>query len=846
MSETQAPTSQLPSNVIESIESTEEAVQYSSSPLPPRPTPPSYPTMADQPPSSSMSVAEMLRQARASAAAHTIARQAEARAASTTPSTQPPPVINQELPLRSSSELQPPASPSPRNSSEEGSTSKALQILPLGIEEYIVPLPLNAITRDIYDGELTNFRRLQKASKNYEQDDSLANEVDSLIDRLKLLCDHQDLISSDYSTQGMDPYEVQAAWAENISTKCVFLASFLTFLRPFNIHVTIIARPGRMCDILEAILRKERCIYNRARGPDPVHNTAQIGPMTVTLLSSDFNRHGVEVGHTSVVIAFDSTFELEQYPSRLRENWLQPRGQAPVVRLTVVRSIEHFELCFDKRMDRVDRRAALLNCVMQARHEVGVLPAGFFGPPAAAAEVVRFASALRTERSWPLQPMPELDDLEFELDTSEEAQPSVVEPSQAQHSESMPESYSMSPAQLLQPTSKRSLVCNINSSLVACVLIFLKSADDDDESSKRLRLTPVIPDEPPQTLNPSRISSLLNPMDVDPAPKLKEPDTEQVNLTSSLAKKVNLHPSLPFYHPSNNSKVKDLEVELQHREATTAELRSQNQRLENNLKDLEKTIRDIVPRYQEALNDRARFEHEMKESTARAIGTRQRLDQRIAEVNRLQEAKAYSDSELAASGALLASSAIPEVAELHKMKAEVASSKAANERLDKRIASMNNELEYMRTNYQQASSAAGEAVRELTDVKAELATAQRKASENAVRIHEYHASSEIKQHLARISELETEKAELEWELEKKSEELKAMLNGRRATRGTSVPRSPRMGTMSPSSRPMARVLSVGSRGNSPAPGEGQPYRGTFTGEALFGTPASTRFGNHLM
>ena len=255
----------------------------------------------------------------------------------------------------------------------------------------------------------------------------------------------------------------------------------------------------------------------------------------------------------------------------------------------------------------------------------------------------------------------------------------------------------------------------------------------------------------------------------------------------------------------------------------------------------------MQPRYQEALNDRGRFEHEVNEATSRANSLQQRLDARVADLTKLKEEKANIDSELAATRAELISSAIPEVAELNRMRNEVTKAQAESERQQKRVSSMQNELEYMRTNYQNASTAAGEAVSELNEVKAELIAAQHKASENARRIHEVQASSEIKQHLAQIKELGAEKAEAERELEKKSDELKAVLNGRRATRGTSVPRSPRMGTMSPGSRPMARVLSVSSRGTSPAPGDGPSYRAALTGEALFTTvPGSSRFGNHLM
>jgi chromosome segregation ATPase len=237
----------------------------------------------------------------------------------------------------------------------------------------------------------------------------------------------------------------------------------------------------------------------------------------------------------------------------------------------------------------------------------------------------------------------------------------------------------------------------------------------------------------------------------------------------------------------------------------------------------------------------------MNESLSREKTLRQRYDSRVAELTKLKEEKATGDAELSAAREALSTSAIPEIAELNTLKGELNTAREENKRLEKRIASMQNDLEYMRTNYQQASSAAAEAANEINDLKSELATAQRKASENAVRIHEIQASEEIKQHLSRIDELETEKAEMERELEKKSEELRTLMNGRRSTRGTSVPHSPRMGTMSPSTRPMARVLSnVGSRGNSPAPGDSTAFRGQFAGDALFTTGSGARWGNHLL
>jgi chromosome segregation ATPase len=256
----------------------------------------------------------------------------------------------------------------------------------------------------------------------------------------------------------------------------------------------------------------------------------------------------------------------------------------------------------------------------------------------------------------------------------------------------------------------------------------------------------------------------------------------------------------------------------------------------------------IQPKYQQALNDRGEFEHKITEILDRENRLRKNYESRVAELSKVREDKAAIEAVLSAAREALSTSAIPEIADFNKLKDELQAQRIENERLQKRISNMQSEIEYMRGNYQTASSLGADLANEVTELKEENAILSRKASDNARRIHEIQASSEIRQYLARIDELENQLAESNREVEKKNEELKSLLNGRRATRGTSVPRSPRMGTMSPnvSSR---RVLGagVGSRGNSPAPGDAQPYKGTFGDALMFGEKAggSGRWGNHL-
>ncbi len=89
------------------------------------------------------------------------------------------------------------------------------------------------------------------------------------------------------------------------------------------------------------------------------------------------------------------------------------------------------------------------------------------------------------------------------------------------------------------------------------------------------------------------------------------------------------------------------------------------------------------------------------------------------------------------------------------------------------------------------------------EAKEEIMKLQRKADENTVRIAEIQRSNTAKEREERIDELEAQVQEYQQELFRKNEELKLKTNGRRDTRGTSIPRSPRLGSGALSPRPYA-------------------------------------------
>jgi hypothetical protein len=403
------------------------------------------------------STAEKLRRARTAAAENKLAEQRAARTASAIPHTPPPP-LNQMLPLR---EMAPEAavvptdkSPSPKTSSEEEAASRGLQLLPLGENVFTIPLPMVSLARDIYDQEITNHRPQRRSFLNDDEvDTKLVEDIDAMIDRLKMICDHQDLIDADSATQQMEPDHQQARWAENISTKCIFLAEFFNSLRSIDTHIALLVRSGRMMDILEALFRTNGYRYSR---PDRPPNPAGQGLLRISLLPTNVSQHNFDVEPASLVIAFDSTFVKEPYVESLRADRLNVNRLIPLVHLVITHSIEHLELCIKKNMNQLDRKAILVNSLSHIRQEVGKLDSDYPSPDTAAKAVADFVVE-GAIGEWPLLPMPDIEGIEPIPDITAEEHSN-----EAQLSGSTTQSYDISSPTVLQPAFKRPLVSSTN------------------------------------------------------------------------------------------------------------------------------------------------------------------------------------------------------------------------------------------------------------------------------------------------------------------------------------------------------------------------------------------------
>ncbi|TAQ86428.1 hypothetical protein B7494_g5239 [Chlorociboria aeruginascens] len=702
-------------------------------------------------------------------------RHADARAAN--PSISPIPIVaNQTLPLRETVMENPVPvveDPSISKESVDDKVESTVRLRPerlpyLGQTQFIIPLSMIARVRDIYLQTIENYRKdIVLFMSDEEIYQPLVDKMDTMIDELERISDHVELFDEDSSTQKNFTHRQRARLAEDVSPKCTFLRPFLEELRPFKVNIIILVRSNPMLDVLTSLMREHKFNYIR---PD-LDESIMGGPeesVHVTLLTTDTEWQEFLVEYPSVVIALDSTFNAE-HSSRV----LQPDGVSvvPILFPVTHHTSEHLQWCIPKDIQPVDRKTMLVNYIVQLRKKAG-MPIPDYDIVASAKIAASFVVG-QTGGLWPLSPMPDIEGLQ----PVSESEPKGVQSSTSTIASNDTPSRGHTP----QTGFKRSLV---------------EEVTNDSEPSKRQRLTP-IPDTQSTTSNMKSANSYMP----------QGPEEEASNQVTLLL-----------------GKVADLENEVRARDATEAELRQRIDSLEARCTDYESSIQAIQPKYREALNDQGQFKQSMDLAVAREKKLNERYEARVNEITKLREEKTALTTELTTARDSLSTLSIPEIAEANQLKEELRKSQSEIERSQKRYDSLQQQMEYTREHYQQASTAAADANRKIHELEEERILLLQKSSENSVLIHHAYQSNAISELTTMNNQLRAELKERDRCLDKAKEDLR-LLGHKRATRGTSIPRSPRMVGVTSSPRPTAmRVLSgIGSRSSSPAPGE-SPFR----------------------
>lgn len=540
-----------------------------------------------------------------------------------------------------------------------------------------------------------------------------------------------------------------------------------------NIRVLIVAQSVELLQLL-AHVAATLDIDCSARALGSLRNDSNDSACNVTLALPD---EEFDVDEFEVVIGFDHSFGGSPVARALSR---EEQAVRPPMVLTLVttHSIEHIDQQLPEELRPLERRNALLAGMVNARKLTSDPDRGYPEPYEIANMFCDFLNGAVEGVLWEPIPLPE-DVLDIYMSSQSQSQSQSQQPVAAQ----------------TESSRKRKL------------------DDDNEEEAKRVR---TIPQE-------STTGNKEVPL----------PDDVRWLLNSVSA----VGQTLPGSGVSIQVPLSVLQAlaeqtsELERRAAASdmdAQYKGIIESLEVRVKEYERTSEKTYQKYRAAVEERTKFERDKKQSDTAfqsaqeaAQKERTKLQTKIGEleatISRLTS-DGEGESPLAASEKLL-----KEAQETAK-------------KLEKRLQNATQDGEYAKNAYQEASNSATVLQSENKEVKEQNEKLLKRSSDNVAKIHEIQNESMVKAYLKQIEELKIQMRERETELDRAREELR-QARTRRETRQASVPRSPRMGLMSPrAGRPYANPA---SRGTSPT--------GAAEGAMIGALPAGNGNGrwNHL-
>ena len=233
--------------------------------------------------------------------------------------------------------------------------------------------------------------------------------------------------------------------------------------------------------------------------------------------------------------------------------------------------------------------------------------------------------------------------------------------------------------------------------------------------------------------------------------------------------------------------------------------------LDKRVKEYEASAEQMYEKHRSALEDRTQFETQTRKAE-------RALQAKTEEMQRGEEKSAAKIAELEAKIARLTDDATTgsSLGATDKLLQEATEK---NRVLEKQLQNSRREKDYAMDQYQLANSSTMAMRAEIDELKEQNEELKKKASDNLRNINKIQKQNTARELVRKIAELETRLKEREIELDRVREELRQLKNGRRETRQVSVPRSPRMGIMSPRGAPRG-VSGSASRGASPSPAMG--------------------------
>ncbi|TKA38307.1 hypothetical protein B0A54_09247 [Friedmanniomyces endolithicus] len=514
-------------------------------------------------------------------------------------------------------------------------------------------------------------------------------------------------------------------------------------------------------DILDTFLTGIHVQHRRMHDAATSSLGSEEAGLLITIVSTRDEVHESQLSPpTNLVLALDPSGSGSAMCTAIRA--LPDGAQTPLATLIVPYTIQHLEQSISAAVPEHTRLRTLVSGFNRYRHDAGIFEEGHLERVAAAQALATYLAASETGQEWPLPNLAPLENLDSQTDSD-------VEP--ATQDEEMQEGVT---------GTKRAL-------------------DYDDttlnghDETKKARIEMVAAGggvlDSTATINPQEL--------------------EITHISDSLTRSTQAAPTAVTL---------DAGLTLSEAEQSLQRMLQQTQaRLEEHVSALS----EVQYRNEDLHQQLAASIAACSDVTAAAQEHHERATNVEIKFFALRAQHGEFKQQLADAKARLADHTIPERAEFEKLRLAAERSEKEKSHSEKRLAGVNKDLEFLREQYQTVSQSAQALLSQVADLETSLAVAQELARGEHVKLRQMGYDAQTQKLRDENRKLKAMLQDRDAVMKFRDEEiarLKEAARGRMGTRGTSVPRSPRLGS------PMKMVdggLPRGrdSRQGSPAAGE---------------------------
>lgn len=647
------------------------------------------------------------------------------------------------------------------------------------VKEYIMPITLGGAQKDQYKQTIVLSRELinEFTSELWPISSVKYLEAQQLVNNLRNVTFHPDLLNPEAFTQIQVDAYTKAQWDQDCSAKFRFLHHLLNGLRDRPVQVAIVLQPGSLMEIIETFLEGIEVAFTTWQGHSNP-SLATRGSLRVTVVASTNLGAADLSGTTQLALALDNSF-VEHPDCLYLIGSHQALEQAPLfVSLVVPGSVEHIDRYMRGYKTVAESMHVLVKTAAALRNDVGRREDGLSKLEDTATELAQFVLDGAPCEDWPFSQLADVSLAECEFDSQE--------------SGGTTESLNGGGG-----GTKRPLVSEcIYDVVFRANMDFQDEQHPDADTPKKQRTT-----GPEHHF--SDMPTTINPLDI-----------EITHVSDSMGKQTQMHGMGDSISMSQH--LAALQTLGDESAARQKELHDMLRATEGRSNQYQKALEDLQYRYEDLrkvlMETRAERDGHMR--TAELATSRMTANE--ATITTLRTERNALKEQLAEVTASMANHTIPERAELEAQRVAASKAEAGTAKLEVRVQSMTSELDYIRSKYQDASNQATALASANSEYEARIAILEKKASGESARARQINVDGFGKQLLSEYQKVKQVLSDREALLRAKEEEinrLKEAQRGRMGTRGSSVPRSPRLGSPM---RLEVGAARVGSRQNSPA------------------------------